>query len=128
LFAGAVRLTVGSTLTGVTLFEAAEATLMPMALVALTVKVYAVPLVRPVTMQGDVVQVPEMLELEVAVYEVIAEPPLKAGAVKVTVAWVFPAVAVPMAGASGTSAGITLFEAAEDAPVPTALVALTVKV
>jgi len=34
---------------GVTEFEAAEAEPVPTALVAVTVKVYAVPLVRPVT-------------------------------------------------------------------------------
>jgi hypothetical protein len=58
----------------------------------------------------------------------MAEPPLEAGAVKVTVAWVLPPVAVPMVGAPGTVAGVTLFEAAEAALVPTALVAFTVKV
>jgi hypothetical protein len=65
---------------------------------------------------------------EVAVNEVIAEPPLLAGAVKVTVAWALPAVAAPIVGAPGTVAGVTLFEAAEAGPVPTPLVAVTVKV
>ena len=37
---------------GVTLLDAAEAALVPMALVAVTVKVYAVPLVKPVTVNG----------------------------------------------------------------------------
>ena len=58
------------TVAGVTLFEAAEVTLVPLALVAVTVKVYAVPLVKPVTVQGDIVQVPVLLpgvEVEVAV-------------------------------------------------------------
>ena len=36
---------------GSTLFDAAEAALVPLALVAVTVKVYAVPLVRPDTVQ-----------------------------------------------------------------------------
>ena len=36
---------------GITELDAAEATLVPLALVAVTVKVYAVPLVRPVTVQ-----------------------------------------------------------------------------
>jgi hypothetical protein len=35
---------------GVTTFEGAEAALLPAAFVAVTVKVYAVPLVRPVTL------------------------------------------------------------------------------
>ena len=51
-----------------------------------------------------------------------------AGAVKLTVALAFPAVAVPMAGAPGTVAGVTLLEAAEAVPVPMLLVAVTVKV
>ena len=50
------------------------------------------------------------------------------GAVKVTVACAFPPVAVPMVGAPGTVAGVTLFDAAEAALVPFALVALTVNV
>ena len=58
----------------------------------------------------------------------MAEPPLEAGAVKVAVAWALPAVAVPMIGAPGTVAGVTLFDAAEAGPVPIILVALTVKV
>ncbi len=66
--------------------------------------------------------------VEIAVYEVIAEPPLEAGAVKVTVAWVFPAVAVPMIGAPGTENGVTELEAALGAPVPATVVAVTVKV
>jgi hypothetical protein len=46
----------------------------------------------------------------------------------VTVACALPAVAVPIVGALGTVAGITPFDAAEAGPVPTALVAVTVKV
>ena len=57
----------------------------------------------------------------------MAEPPLLAEAAKVTVACALPAVAVPMVGALGTVAGVTLFEAAEAAPVPMAFTALTVK-
>jgi hypothetical protein len=53
---------------------------------------------------------------------------LLAGAVKLTIALLLPAVAVPMVGAPGTVAGVTLLEAAEAAPVPTPLVAVTVKV
>ena len=61
-------------------------------------------------------------------YEVMGEPPLLTGAVNVTVAWALPAVAVPIVGAPGTLIGVTLFDAAEAAPVPAALVAVTVKV
>jgi len=58
----------------------------------------------------------------------IADPPLLAGAVKLTVALLFAAVALPMAGAPGAPRGVTLLEAAEAAPVPAALMAVTVKV
>jgi len=59
---------------------------------------------------------------------VIAEPPFDAGAVKATLAAALPAVAVPIVGAPGTVAGVTLFDAADALPVPTLLVAATVKV
>ena len=47
---------------------------------------------------------------------------------KLTVALLLPAVAVPMVGVPGTVAGVALLEAADGAPVPTLLVAVTVKV
>lgn len=58
----------------------------------------------------------------------IAEPPVFAGAAKLTVALKLPAVALTPVGAPGTVAGITLFEAAEAALVPTLFVAVTVNV
>ena len=58
----------------------------------------------------------------------IGEPPLLPDAVKVTVACALPAVAVPMVGALGTVAGVTLFDAADGALLPIALVAMTVNV
>ena len=58
----------------------------------------------------------------------IAEPPLDAGAVNVTVACALPLVAVAPVGASGTVAGVTAFEGADGGPVPTAFVAVTVNV
>ena len=64
--------------------------------------------------------------LDVTVYLVIAEP-FDAGTVHVTVAFAFPAVAVPIIGAPGTP-DIIEFDAAEAAPVPTAFVAVTVNV
>ena len=90
---------------GVTLFEAADGAPVPAELVAVTVKVYAVPLVRPATVQGELAQVPVRPPgLLVAVYWVIDAPPVKAGAVKLTEACASPAVAVPMVGAPGTTA------------------------
>ena len=47
---------------------------------------------------------------------------------KEIVACTFPAVAVPMTGASGTVIGVTEFVATDGEPVPTSLVAVTVKV
>ena len=58
----------------------------------------------------------------------IAEPPFPAGALNVTVACAFPAIAMPMTGAPGTVAGVTALEAEDAGPLPTALVAITVKV
>ncbi|MGP8006958.1 MAG: hypothetical protein ACLP2J_07995 [Acidimicrobiales bacterium] len=55
--------------------------------------------------------------------------PLSKGSLQVTVT--VPeesAVAVPMVGAPGTVAGVTELEAADWAPVPTALIAATLKV
>ena len=58
----------------------------------------------------------------------MAAPPLLAGAVQVTVAEALPKVAVPMVGAPGTVAGVTALDCAEAGPVPTLLMAATVKV
>src|ERR687883_605476 len=57
----------------------------------------------------------------------MAAPPLEAGAVQLTLAEALPAVAVTAVGAPGTVAGVTLFDASDAALVPTALVAVTVK-
>jgi hypothetical protein len=48
--------------------------------------------------------------------------------VKVTVAWVLPAVALTPVGAPGGPRGVTLFEGFDCGPVPTAFVAVTVNV
>ena len=42
----------------------------------------------------------------------MALPPLLTGAVKLTLAWALPAVAVTPVGAPGTVAGVTLFDGA----------------
>jgi len=95
-------------LLGVTEFEAADAGLVPIAFVAVTVKVYAVPLVKPVTVMGLVVPVAVKLPgFDVTVNTVIALPPVLVGAVNDTVASPFPAVAVPIVGASGAVTGAT---------------------
>ena len=58
----------------------------------------------------------------------IGKPPFDAGGVKETVACPLPGVALPIVGAPGSVAGVTLLEAAEAGPVPLALLAVTVKV
>jgi hypothetical protein len=58
----------------------------------------------------------------------MAEPPLLTGAVKETVASPLPLTAVTLVGAPGTVAGTTELLVADGVPVPTALVAVTVKV
>jgi hypothetical protein len=55
-------------------------------------------------------------------------PPFDDGALKLTVAWVLPATAVTVVGASGTVAGVTPLEAADETEFPKAFVAKTVKV
>ena len=65
---------------------------------------------------------------DVAVYVVIVAPPLLAGAVKVTVACALPRVAVPIVGAPGSVEGVTMLDGFDGGPLPTALVATTVKV
>lgn len=89
--------------------EALDAEPVPAELVALTVNVYAVPAVKPAI---EIVPLPAC-EIdpvippgdEVAVYEVIAAPPLEAGAVKETFAVVAPVVvAITDVGAPGADA------------------------
>ena len=57
----------------------------------------------------------------------IADPPVLPDAVKLTVACALPAVAVPIVGAVGTVAGVTLFDAVDGTLLPIALVAMTVQ-
>jgi hypothetical protein len=66
---------------------------------------------------------------EVAVYPVMAEPPLLTGAVQETTDWALALeVAVTPVGAPAVVAGMAAAEAAEGDPVPVPLVAVTVKV
>jgi len=88
--------------------------------------------VRPVTVQVVVGAVAVQVlppGLAVAVYEVIAEPPVLAGAAQLTATDVEVVVptAVADVGTPGTPA-VTAVEADEAVPVPSALVAVTVKV
>jgi hypothetical protein len=107
--------------------DAAEAADVPLALVAVTVNVYATPVVKPVTVIGDepVAVIPP--GLDVAVYVVTALPPV-APAVYATVAVVaVGAAAVPIVGASGTEVTVTALDAAL-VTVPCEFVEATAKV
>jgi hypothetical protein len=108
--------------------EAAEAEPEPTPFVAVTLKVYEVPGVRPVTLQ---VRAPDVVQVRppgdaVTVYREMAEP-LAAAAVQEIVACELPAVAVGVPGVPATAAGITALELADQAPVPAAFVAATWK-
>jgi hypothetical protein len=94
---------------GVTELEALDAGPVPAELSAVTVKVYACPLVSPVTTIGELAPLTGATSGgdTVTVYPVIVVPPVLVGAVKATLAWVSPAVAVPIVGAAGT-AGLTV--------------------
>ena len=143
LFAGAVKVTVAEVFPGVAdgelgipgMVAGVTAGLVallgdevPMALAATTVKVYAVPLVRPVTMIGDDAPYPTNPPGdEVTAYWVMALPPV-APAANVTVEVALPGVAVPMVGGDGTVAGVTGLDEAEAADGPMAFVATTTNV
>ena len=118
------------TLRGVTVADCAEDSLVPIALVAVTVKVYEVTGFNPLTVMVpdpawlNVPVIP--LGLEVAVYDVIVDPPLLAGAVYTTVAVLeLVAVAVPIVGAPGTAAETVAVELEFAETADTALVAVT---
>ena len=95
--------------------EAPDAAEAPTALVAVTVNVYVVPVVRPVTVN---VPLPDWFKVavtepgvDVAVYDVIVAPPLDVGAVNATVAVVSPVtVAAPITGAPGAPITETDFQ------------------
>ena len=116
---------------GVTAVEADDTTLVPTALVAVTVNVYAVPLVSPVTLAASV-PLDQLAVcppgLAVTMYPVINDPPVDAGALHVTVACVFPAVADTLVGAPGVVAGVTAFDPLDVAPTPTVLIVVTTNV
>jgi len=114
--------------TGVTESEAAEGSPRPIALPALTVKEYGVPFKRFSTthdVEGVLQACPRPSVTE---YVVMGEPPSEDGAVHDTVTWPSPATTEVIVGAPGTvngATGVAESETAEDAPVPTAFVAVT---
>ena len=96
--------------TGVALLEAAEAALLPLALVATTVQLTATP-AGVFTTIGEAPPV-LLCEPQVAVKLVIALPPLLPGAAKATETLPLPAITVAPVGASGTCALAALLNAA----------------
>ena len=119
---------------GVAAIDAAEASEVNSAFSATTVKVYAVPLVRPVMLQasgsgnGATISHDPPAGDEVIVYFVGAASVLFAGAVNETLTAPFEAVAFTLLGASGLARGLTAAEAADSALEPVAFVAVVVNV
>ncbi len=97
---------------------------------AITVNVYPVPFVRPVTVQ--VVALDEVHVappgLAVAVYPVTPPVPPDDGAVHETTTWVLPATPETPVGAPANTNGVTDAEALLALEFPYALVAMTVNV
>ena len=113
---------VGAESLGVTDADAADAIELPIALVATTVNVYAVPLVSPETTHSVAPVVVHVCPPgdAVTVYPVTALPPSLAGAVHDTVTWPLPATPDTPDGGSGT-------EGSEPMPNPAKLAAYTVE-
>ena len=111
---------------GITAFDDADGDEVPTAFDAVTEKVYETPLLSPLTVQVSVPPVTQLLApgLDVTVYEVIGEPPLKLDAVKTTVACAVPAVATGLVGELGAVAGVNAAVAGDGAPGPLALTAV----
>jgi len=111
--------------------DASEAVLVPALFVAVTVNVYAVPFVRPVTVHVVRVVAPQVAPPGAAVtrYPLTAAPPVSAGAVHTTTELEFtfePAITV--VGTPGTVAGTTAAEAADNTEPPDTLIAITLNV
>ena len=105
---------------------------VPTAFVAVTRQLYSLPVVSPVTVIGDLVDVavavaPPLLDVHVTVYEVIALPPV-APAVNVTTAEPGVWVRVEIDGALGLAATTNSAEATDAGLLPNPLVASTVHV
>ena len=111
---------------GVTGAEAGDI-VVPIALVAETVKVYAVPLSKPLTVHEVVVVVQDLFPGEaITLYEVMGEP-LAAGAVHETLAEPLAGTAVGAAGVAGGPVGAAAADAVEGAEAPALLSAVARK-
>jgi hypothetical protein len=120
------------TVFGIAAADAIDAGPLPSTLDASTVHVYVRPLVRPDTTIGDdtpiaVPVAPPFEEVQVALYDVIGEPPSNGG-VNVTRKDPFRATRIGGAGASGTVFGTAAADATDGGPLPSTLDANTVHV
>ena len=119
---------------GVAARDAVEASEVNSAFSATTVKVYAVPFVKPVMLHanglgnGATNSHDPPAGDEVIVYLVGADSAEFAGAVNETIAAPFEAVAITLLGASGFASGLTAVDAADELVVPVAFVAVVVNV
>ena len=115
-----------------------EAAPRPLRFRAATVQVYVLPELRSLTLIGDEWRVfervrPPLLDVQIALYSKIDDPPLLAGGENATVTLWCPAVADVIVGAPGTviTGGESVTNAPEFAdggPKPTRLRALTLQV
>ena len=119
---------------GIAARDAVEASDVNSAFSATTVKVYAVPFVKPVMLHanglgnGATNSHDPPVGDEVIVYLVGADSAAFAGAVNETLAAPFDAVAITLLGASGFASGFTAVDAADEELVPVAFVAVVVNV
>src|SRR3954470_5748779 len=132
----------GGAAAGVTVLDAADNGPVPTGLTAATWKLYAVPLVSPVTMAVPTFPVTGTVLTSVVpldtwtLYPLIAEPPLLAAGtvVQFTVAWPSPAAAVPTTGAAvgavaaGGAATVAGRDGVDSGPVTVPATEATVKV
>src|ERR1035437_8404241 len=117
--------------TGVTELVGSDGRPVPTTLPAVTVNVYGWPLVSPKTVQlrAPVVAHWKASGEDVAVYALIVLPTSSAGAIQETRAEPIPAVAAAPVGLWGTvgAIGMTALDGSDSGPLPTMLVARTVK-
>ena len=119
-----------------TAFDAADGALLPPPFVAITVNVYVVPFVRPVTIVFVAGGLPVIVigacavepTYGVTVYDVAAPPDM--GAVQLTDAIALPAVATTFVGEPGGlgGKGTTEFDRVDGVPAPAEFFAVTVNV
>jgi hypothetical protein len=117
---------------GTTRLDASDGGLVPTEFVAVTVHVYVLPFVKPLTVMGEALPLllpvaPPLLDAHEAVNDVMGLP-LSAPAENATVTDPLPRVTFVMVGESGTAAGIAGSEGSDAPLVPRPFVAVAVHV